>query len=279
MRVFVAGCGTMGSGIAQVFASYGHETIMYDRTEDLVERGFAAIEKQLVRQLEKGRISQEDKESLVSLLARSTDLEDAKGADLVIEAIFEDLEAKRDLFTRLDALCGSDCLFASNTSSLSISDLAAGLSHEANFLGMHFFNPAPVMKLVELIRGKASSAESMDRAAALVRSIGKEPVFCEESPGFIVNRLLIPMINEAVNLLDRKIATAEDIDQAMKLGANHPMGPLALADFIGIDIVRDIMVIICQGTGDDKYAPSPLLDRMVEEGKLGRKSGQGFYTY
>ena len=279
MRVFVAGCGTMGSGIAQVFASYGHETIMYDRTEDLVERGFAAIEKQLVRQLEKGRISQEDKESLVSLLARSTDLEDAKGADLVIEAIFEDLEAKRDLFTRLDALCGSDCLFASNTSSLSISDLAAGLSHEANFLGMHFFNPAPVMKLVELIRGKASSAETMDRAAALVRSIGKEPVFCEESPGFIVNRLLIPMINEAVNLLDQKIATAEDIDQAMKLGANHPMGPLALADFIGIDIVRDIMVIICQGTGDDKYAPSPLLDRMVEEGKLGRKSGQGFYTY
>ena len=279
MRVFVAGCGTMGSGIAQVFASYGHETIMYDRTEDLVERGFAAIEKQLVRQLEKGRISQEDKESLVSLLARSTDLEDAKGADLVIEAIFEDLEAKRDLFTRLDALCGSDCLFASNTSSLSISDLAAGLSHEANFLGMHFFNPAPVMKLVELIRGKASSVETMDRAAALVRSIGKEPVFCEESPGFIVNRLLIPMINEAVNLLDRKIATAEDIDQAMKLGANHPMGPLALADFIGIDIVRDIMVIICQGTGDDKYAPSPLLDRMVEEGKLGRKSGQGFYTY
>lgn len=279
MRVFVAGCGTMGSGIAQVFASYGHETIMYDRTEDLVERGFAAIEKQLVRQLEKGRISQEGKDSLVSLLTRSTVLEDAKGADLVIEAIFEDLEAKRDLFTRLDALCGSDCLFASNTSSLSISDLAAGLSHEANFLGMHFFNPAPVMKLVELIRGKASSAESMDRAAALVRSIGKEPVFCEESPGFIVNRLLIPMINEAVNLLDQKIATAEDIDQAMKLGANHPMGPLALADFIGIDIVRDIMVIICQGTGDDKYAPSPLLDRMVEEGKLGRKSGQGFYTY
>ncbi len=279
MRVFVAGCGTMGSGIAQVFASYGHETIMYDRTEDLVERGFAAIEKQLVRQLEKGRISQEGKDSLVSLLTRSTVLEDAKGADLVIEAIFEDLEAKRDLFTRLDALCGSDCLFASNTSSLSISDLAAGLSHEANFLGMHFFNPAPVMKLVELIRGKASSAETMDRAAALVRSIGKEPVFCEESPGFIVNRLLIPMINEAVNLLDQKIATAEDIDQAMKLGANHPMGPLALADFIGIDIVRDIMVIICQGTGDDKYAPSPLLDRMVEEGKLGRKSGQGFYTY
>ncbi|MFA5585690.1 MAG: 3-hydroxyacyl-CoA dehydrogenase NAD-binding domain-containing protein [Saccharofermentanales bacterium] len=279
MRVFVAGCGTMGSGIAQVFASYGHETIMYDRTEDLVERGFAAIDKQLARLLEKGRISQEGKDSLVSLLTRSTVLEDAKGADLVIEAIFEDLEAKRDLFTRLDALCGSDCLFASNTSSLSISDLAAGLSHEANFLGMHFFNPAPVMKLVELIRGKASSAETMDRAAALVRSIGKEPVFCEESPGFIVNRLLIPMINEAVNLLDQKIATAEDIDQAMKLGANHPMGPLALADFIGIDIVRDIMVIICQGTGDDKYAPSPLLDRMVEEGKLGRKSGQGFYTY
>ncbi|NLA95349.1 MAG: 3-hydroxybutyryl-CoA dehydrogenase [Clostridiaceae bacterium] len=279
MKVFVAGCGTMGSGIAQVFASFGHETIMFDREADLVDRGYALIEKQVRRQLDKGRLTQEEAEALLANLKRSTDLDEAKGADLVIEAIFEDLETKRDLFGKLDKLCHPDCLFATNTSSLSISKIAQGQDHESRLAGMHFFNPAPVMKLVEVIRGAKTSDTAIDRIADVVRAIGKEPVLCQESPGFIVNRLLIPMINEAVDLLARGVASRDDIDQAMRLGANHPMGPLQLADFIGIDIVRNIMEIIQEGTKDPKYQPSPLLDRMVKDGKLGRKSGEGFYKY
>ena len=212
-------------------------------------------------------------------LKRSTDLEEAKGADLVIEAIFEDLEAKRVLFGKLDKLCRPDCLFATNTSSLSITEIASELDHESSLAGMHFFNPAPVMKLVEVVSGDHTSEETKEQFAAIVRAIGKEPVFCKESPGFIVNRLLIPMINEAADLLHQGVASREDIDQAMKLGANHPMGPLQLADFIGIDIVKNFMEIIRARTGNPKYEPSPLLGRMVQEGKLGRKSGQGFYQY
>ena len=279
MKVFVAGCGTMGAGIAQVFASFGHQTIIFDKEMDLVDRGFAMIEKQLKRQLDKGRLSQEEMEAQLSRLVRTTAVQDAAGAGLVIEAIFEDLEAKRDLFSRLDKLCRPDCLFATNTSSLSISKIAQGLDHESNLVGMHFFNPAPVMKLVEIIRGQETSQQAMDRTAEVVRSIGKEPVFCAESPGFIVNRLLIPLINEAADLFDRGVASRDDIDQAMRLGANHPMGPLQLADFIGIDIVLSIMEIIQEGTGNPKYQPSPLLGRMVREGKLGRKTGEGFYQY
>ncbi len=279
MKVFVAGCGTMGAGIAQVFASFGHQTIMFDREADLVDRGYAMIEKQLKRQQDKGRLSPEEVAGQLSKLVRSTAIPDAAEADLVIEAIFEDLEAKRELFGKLDKLCRPDCLFATNTSSLSISKIAQGLDHEASLAGMHFFNPAPVMKLVEIIRGQKTSQEAMDRTADIVRAIGKEPVFCAESPGFIVNRLLIPLINEAADLLDREVASRDDIDQAMRLGANHPMGPLQLADFIGIDIVRNIMEIIQEGTGNPKYQPSPLLDRMVKAGKLGRKSGEGFYKY
>ncbi|NLB50835.1 MAG: 3-hydroxybutyryl-CoA dehydrogenase [Clostridiaceae bacterium] len=279
MKVFVAGCGTMGAGIAQVFASFGHETVMFDRSQELVDRGRSMIEKQLRRQLDRGRLTEEAMDALLAKLVGATDLKDAKNSDLVIEAIFEDLEVKRDLFSQLDEICGPDCLFATNTSSLSITDIARGLKHEDRLMGMHFFNPAPVMKLVELIRGEETSEEAMQKAAEIVRAIGKEPVFCRESPGFIVNRLLIPMINEAADLLDRGVASRDDIDQAMRLGANHPMGPLQLADFIGIDIVKNIMEIIEEGTGDPKYKPSPLLGRMVEQGKLGRKSGEGFYTY
>ena len=279
MKVFVAGCGTMGAGIAQVFASFGHETVMFDRSQELVDRGRSMIEKQLRRQLDRGRLTEEAMDALLAKLVGSIDLKDAKGSDLVIEAIFEDLEVKRDLFSRLDEICGPDCLFATNTSSLSITDNARGLKHEDRLMGMHFFNPAPVMKLVELIRGEETSEDAMQMAAEIVLAIGKEPVFCRESPGFIVNRLLIPMINEAADLLDRGVASRDDIDQAMRLGANHPMGPLQLADFIGIDIVKNIMEIIEEGTGDPKYKPSPLLGRMVDQGKLGRKSGEGFYTY
>jgi 3-hydroxybutyryl-CoA dehydrogenase len=279
MKVFLAGCGTMGAGIAQTFAVSGHEVVMFDRTMEFVDRGYAMIEKQLRRQEERGRMTAEEVNAALSRLSRSVDLNDASDASLVLEAIFEDMSAKRELFEALDAICAPDCLFGSNTSSLSITEMASGLQHEEQFLGIHFFNPAPVMKLVEIIRGDATSEETMGVALDLVRSIGKEPVICRESPGFIVNRILIPMINEAVELLDRGVASREDIDQAMKLGANHPMGPLELADFVGIDIVLAIMEVLYSETGDPKYRPSLMLKRLVRAGKLGRKSGEGFYQY
>ncbi len=279
MKVFLAGCGTMGAGIAQTFAVSGHEVVMFDRTMEFVDRGYAMIEKQLRRQEERGRMTAEEVNAALSRLSRSVDLNDASDASLVLEAIFEDMSAKRELFEALDAICAPDCLFGSNTSSLSITEMARGLQHEEQFLGIHFFNPAPVMKLVEIIRGDATSEETMGVALDLVRSIGKEPVICRESPGFIVNRILIPMINEAVELLDRGVASREDIDQAMKLGANHPMGPLELADFVGIDIVLAIMEVLYSETGDPKYRPSLMLKRLVRAGKLGRKSGEGFYQY
>lgn len=279
MKIFVAGCGTMGAGIAQVFASEGHETVIYDLEADLVARGHALIVKQLKRQMDKGRLSPEDLDATLARLSLSTDLSEASGADLVLEAIYEDMGAKRQLFSKLDSLCGGDCLFASNTSSLSITEMASGLAHESLFLGIHFFNPAPVMKLVEIIEGANTSKAALEEARDLVRQLGKEPVFCKESPGFIVNRILIPMINEAVDLLCQGIASADDIDQAMRLGANHPMGPLQLADFIGIDIVLNIMETLLEETADPKYRPSLLLRQMVRAGKLGRKTGQGFYRY
>ena len=279
MKVFLAGCGTMGAGIAQTFAVSGHEVVMFDRTMEFVDHGYAMIEKQLRRQEERGRMTAEEVNAALSRLSRSVDLNDASDASLVLEAIFEDMSAKRELFEALDAICAPDCLFGSNTSSLSITEMASGLQHEEQFLGIHFFNPAPVMKLVEIIRGDATSEETMGVALDLVRSIGKEPVICRESPGFIVNRILIPMINEAVELLDRGVASREDIDQAMKLGANHPMGPLELADFVGIDIVLAIMDVLYSETGAPKYSPSLMLKRLVRAGKLGRKSGEGFYQY
>ena len=279
MKVFLAGCGTMGAGIAQTFAVSGHEVVMFDRTMEFVDHGYAMIEKQLRRQEERGRMTAEEVNAALSRLSRFVDLNDASDASLVLEAIFEDMSAKRELFEALDAICAPDCLFGSNTSSLSITEMASGLQHEEQFLGIHFFNPAPVMKLVEIIRGDSTSEETMGVALDLVRSIGKEPVICRESPGFIVNRILIPMINEAVELLDRGVASREDIDQAMKLGANHPMGPLELADFVGIDIVLAIMEVLYSETGDPKYRPSLMLKRLVRAGKLGRKSGEGFYQY
>lgn len=279
MRVFVAGCGTMGAGIAQVFAAFGHETVMFDRTTELAKGGYTLIGKQLDRQVARGRMTEEEASGILARLTPTCDHEDARGAGLVIEAIYENMEAKRELFGKLDAICGPDCLFASNTSSLSITEMARGLAHEEQFLGLHFFNPAPVMKLVEVIRGAGSSDETMARALELAAAIGKEAVVCRESPGFIVNRVLIPMINEAADLLDRGIASREDIDRAMQLGANHPMGPLQLADFIGVDIVLDIMNTLLEETNDPKYRPSLLLKNMVRAGRLGRKSGCGFYTY
>ncbi len=279
MKVFIAGCGTMGSGIAQTFAVKGHEVVMFDQTMALADRGYATIEKQIGRQKEKGRMTEEEASAVLARVSRSVDCRDAAGSSLVIEAIYENMAAKRELFAALDEICGPECLFGSNTSSLSITEMARGLTHEGQFLGIHFFNPAPLMRLVEIIRGGAATEEALSAAVELIRSIGKEPVICRESPGFIVNRILIPMINEAVDLLETGVASREAIDSAMKLGANHPMGPLELADFIGVDIVLAIMEVIFDETGDPKYRPSLMLKRMVRAGRLGRKTGEGFYDY
>lgn len=279
MKIFLAGCGTMGSGIAQTFAVNGHEVYMYDQEMSFVERGYGMIEKQLARQLEKERMTKEEVGQALGRLHKTLEVQDAADCDMVIEAIFEVMAAKRDIFEDLDPVCKEDCLFCSNTSSLSITEMARGFRHEANFVGFHFFNPAPVMKLIEIIRGDASSDQAVERAFEIARAINKDPVLVRESPGFVVNRILVPMINEAAELFDHGIASAEDIDKAMRLGSNHPMGPLELGDLIGLDIVLNIMNVLLDETGDPKYKPALILKRMVRAGKLGRKSGQGFYNY
>ena len=279
MKVILVGTETMGAGIAQVFAQFGHEVYMYDRDMSFVERGHGMVEKQLTRQHEKGRMTQEEVTETMGLLKKTDSLEAAGDCDMLIEAIFEDMTAKRDLFGKLDEICRDDCLFCSNTSSLSITEMAHGLKHEANFLGFHFFNPAPIMKLVEIVRGANTSPESIERAKEIAGGIGKEAVEVKESPGFIVNRILIPMINEACDLFYQGVASAEDIDSAMRFGANHPMGPLALGDLVGLDVVLDILNVLVEETGDPKYRASLQLKSMVRAGDLGRKSGKGFYTY
>ncbi|MDO5016375.1 MAG: 3-hydroxyacyl-CoA dehydrogenase NAD-binding domain-containing protein [Eubacteriales bacterium] len=279
MQVFIAGCGTMGSGIIQTFAVTGHEVYMYDIKQEFVDRGYDRIDKQLKRQVEKGRMTQEEADASMARLHKTVQLDDARNADLVLEAIFEEMSVKRELFGQLDQICGPDCLFLSNTSSLSVTEMAHGYDHESKFLGFHFFNPAPVMKLIEIIRGANTSDEAVEKAKEIATAIGKTPVLVHESPGFVVNRILIPMINEAIDLVDRGVASPEDIDTAMQLGANHPMGPLALGDLIGLDIVLNIMEVLYHETGDSKYRPSPLLKQMTRAGKLGRKTKQGFYKY
>ncbi len=279
MKIFVAGCGTMGSGIIQTFAAHGHTVYMYDTKEEFVQGGYEIIDKQLTRQVSRERISEAEKEATLSLLHKTVDIDSAKECDVVVEAIYENMEAKRDLFSRLDEITKDDCLFCSNTSSLSITEMAYGLKHEEFFLGFHFFNPAPVMKLIEIIRGAKTSDAALEKAFALASAIGKTPVLVKESPGFIVNRLLAPMMNEAIILLEKGVASANDIDTAMQLGANHPMGPLALADLIGLDIVLNIMDVLYKETGDSKYRASYLLKQMVRAGKLGRKTGEGFHNY
>ena len=269
----------MGSGIAQTFATNGHEVVMYDQEMSFIERGYGMIEKQLNRQLQKERMTQEEVDATLARLHKSLDLKDAADCDMAIEAIFEVMAAKRDIFEELDEICREDCLFCTNTSSLSVTELARGFKHEANFVGFHFFNPAPVMKLIEIIRGDATSDAAVERAIEIAHAIQKEPVEVKESPGFVVNRLLIPLINEAAELYDRQIASAEAIDQAMRLGANHPMGPLELGDLVGLDIVLNIMNVLYEETADSKYRPALILKRMVRAGKLGRKSGKGFYDY
>ena len=269
----------MGSGIAQVAAQAGYEVVLLDVAEGVLTRGLERIRSSLGRFLQKGQLSPEAYEEALARIRTSLLLEDLKDVDLVVEAIVEDEAAKRDLFARLGALVKPEAILASNTSSIPITALARASGRPERFIGMHFFNPVPLMRLVEVIRGQLTSDETRDTAVEVARRMGKEPVEVQDYPGFVSNRLLMPMINEAVQALMEGVATKEAIDQVMRLGMNHPMGPLELADFIGLDTCLAIMEVLHRGLGEDKYRPSPLLRRMVQAGLLGRKTGRGFYTY
>lgn len=278
-KIFVLGAGTMGAGIAQAFAAKGYEVILRDIKDEFVDRGLAGINKGLSKLVEKGKMTEEAKEELLSRISGTTDMSLAEDCDLVVEAAVENMEIKKQIFAELDKLCKPETILASNTSSLSITEVAAATSRPDKVIGMHFFNPAPVMKLVEIIRGMATSQETFDAVKEVSVAIGKDPVEVAEAPGFVVNRILIPMINEAVGILAEGIASASDIDKSMMLGANHPMGPLALGDLIGLDVCLAIMDVLYKETGDTKYRAHSLLRKYVRAGWLGRKSGRGFHNY
>lgn len=277
MRVGVIGAGTMGAGIAQAFASGEDvEVRLCDLTTELATRGRDRIAAGLRGQVAKGRMSQEAADAIVGRVSTG-EVDALADCALVIEAVLEEMGAKRELFARLDGICGPEAILATNTSTLSVTEMARGLRHP--LVGMHFFNPAPVMKLVEVTAGADTPPDAVDAVTRLAESIGKTPVRVAEAPGFVVNRVLIPMINEAIGVLADGTASAEDIDTAMKFGANHPIGPLALGDLVGLDVVLAIMEILQGETGDPKYRPHPLLRKMVRAGRLGRKSGRGIYQY
>jgi 3-hydroxybutyryl-CoA dehydrogenase len=276
-KVFVAGAGTMGSGIAQAFAQHDtYEAILCDQTDDIVQSALNRIEGRLLKAQDKGKMEASQVSGILSRI-RAGGLEDAKDAALVVEAVVEQIEVKRKLFSSLHEICNAETLFTTNTSSLSITEIARGLGRPVT--GMHFFNPAERMELVEVTSGLSSPPETTARIKEIAGSIGKIPVEVTEGPGFVVNRMLIPLINEGIGILADGIASAEDIDIAMKLGANHPMGPLALGDLIGLDVCLAIMEILHRETGDDKYRPHPLLRKMVRGGFLGQKTGRGFFKY
>ncbi len=278
-KIGVLGTGTMGAGIVQIAAQRGYEVVMRARRQTSIDRGIATVEKNLARLVAKEKITAEEKDAVMARIQGSTELEIIKDADLVIEAATEDLEAKKALFAELDALCKPETIIATNTSSLSITEIASATNRPDKIIGMHFFNPVPAMKLVEIIEGIATSAETKATIKGLCEDLGKTAVEVAEAPGFVVNRILIPMINEAAFILSEGIASASDIDEAMKLGANHPMGPLALGDLVGLDVVLAIMDTLYAEFGDSKYRACGLIRKMVRGNQLGRKTGKGFFDY
>ena len=278
-KIVVIGGGTMGLDIAQVFARNSYDVVVRDINDAIIQASEARLNKGLDKLVAKGKMDEAKKADILAHMSFTTDLAAAADADLVVEAAIENLEIKKSIFAELDSLCKPETILASNTSSISITAIAAATKRPDKFIGMHFFNPATVMKLVEVIRGAHTSDETCNTITELSKAIGKEPVEVNEAPGFVVNKILVPMINEAVDLLYTGVASAEGIDTAMKLGANHPMGPLELGDFIGLDICLAIMDVLYKETGDSKYRACPLIRKMVRGGNLGCKSGKGFYVY
>ncbi len=279
IEVAVLGGGTMGNGIAQVFAQHGHDVVLRDLSADILDRARANITKSLGKLAEKGKLTAEERDASLGRIRFDTDLAACARAGLVVEAVVENLEIKLGIFRDLDGLTPPDTILASNTSSISITKLAAATKRPDKVIGMHFMNPVPLMTLVEVIRGQATSDATTQAVFELSKALGKTPVEVNDYPGFVSNRVLMPMINEAIYCVYEGVATPESIDQVMKLGMNHPMGPLTLADFIGLDVCLAILNVLHDGLGDPKYRPCPLLKRMVDAGWLGRKSGRGFYTY
>jgi 3-hydroxybutyryl-CoA dehydrogenase len=278
-KIGVLGAGTMGAGIAQAFASVGLDVVLRDVSDDLLTSGIKGVTSSLNRQVAKGTLDAAEQAAVLARIHTTVDLAATADCDLVVEAIIENMAVKKEVFAELDRICQPSCIFVSNTSSLSITEIASATLRPEKVMGMHFFNPAPIMKLVELIRGIATSQDTVDAVQAVAQQIGKQPVEVAEAPGFVVNRILVPMINEAVGILAEGLASAQDIDAAMKLGANHPMGPLTLADMIGLDVCLAVMDVFHQEFGDSKYRTHPLLRKYVRAGWLGRKSGKGFYDY
>jgi 3-hydroxybutyryl-CoA dehydrogenase len=275
----VIGAGTMGNGIAQTAAASGFDVIMCDIQQDYVDKGFQNISKSLDRFVKKETMTEEQKAEVLGRIKTTTEIEDLEDCTLIVEAATENFEIKKQLFQKLDEITSEECILASNTSSISITKIAAVTSRPDKVIGMHFMNPVPLMKLVEVIRGIATSDETYARVKEMSETMGKTPLDCQDFPGFVANRILLPMINEAIFALYEGVATRESIDGIMKLGMNHPMGPLTLADFIGLDVCLAILRVMHEGLGDPKYRPCPLLVKMVDAGWLGRKSGKGFYEY
>lgn len=278
-KVAVVGCGTMGNGISQVFATKGFEVALIDIKQEFLDKAVATIGKSMDRLIKKERMTEDDKAAAMGRIKASTDLGAAKDCQLVIEAVTENLDIKLQIFGKLEEVCPPEVIFASNTSSLPITQLAAATKRPTQFVGMHFMNPVPMMKLIELIRGIATSDETFNLIKSLGEKLGKVPVEVNDFPGFIANRILLPMLNEAMYALMEGVGTAEAIDEVMKLGMGHPMGPFVLADFIGLDVCLAILEVMHEGLGDSKYRPCPLLRKYVQAGYLGRKTGRGFYDY